>query len=95
MGISCLKKAGHKKSGRNVSPAKAARIAREQSRYTGCHEPYFYHRSHGEATGDVRKRCNVCNAPKVPTGCLECNVDLCLKSCSIKDSCFKLYHEKK
>ena len=89
LGVSCLKKAGRK-----VSPAKAAKKAREQSRYSGCHEPYFYRRSHGEATGDVRKVCRICKFSKVPTGCFECDVGLCLKTCSTEDSCFQKYHDK-
>jgi len=77
LGVSCLKK-----SGRKVSPDKAAKKTREQSRYTGCREPYFYCRHRAEASGDMRKRCRLCHKNKIPTGCVECNVALCLKSCS-------------
>ena len=87
MAIPCLKSAGRK-----VSPEKAAKIAKNESRYTGFHEPFFYRR-HGGETVDNRRRCRVCHS-RVSTGCIDCDVALCLRDSDSTTSCFKKFHDK-
>ena len=88
MAVPCIKRAGRK-----VSPEKAAKIARDESRYTGIHEPFQYRRNDGGEVVDYRRRCRICHT-KVSTGCFNCDVALCLKSSKKSSSCFKEYHEK-
>ena len=70
--IPCIKCAGRK-----VSLEKDNKIAKSESRYTGFHEPFFYRRYGGE-TVDSRRLCNVCHC-RVSSGCIDCNVALCLR----------------
>ena len=75
-----------------VFPAKAARIAKNQSRYSGLHEPFFYRR-YGSEVIDNRRRCRIYRC-KVSAGCFDCNVALCLRSSDNDTSCFKTFHDK-
>ena len=83
---------GVKQVRRKVFPAKAARIAKNQSRYSGFHEPFFYRR-YGSEMVDNRRRCRICHY-KVSAGCFDCNVALCLRSSDNDTSCFKTFHDK-
>ena len=83
MTIPCLKRILVRK----ISTEKAANIAKNESRYTGFHEPFFYRR-HGGETVDNRRRCKVCHS-RVSTGCIDCDVALCLRDSDSTTSCFK------
>ena len=85
--IPCLKCAGRK-----VSLKKDAKLAKNESRYTGFHEPFFYRRHRGE-TVDSRRLCKVCHS-RVSSGCIDCNVALCLRDSDSTTSCFKKFHDK-
>jgi hypothetical protein len=77
---------------RKVFLATAARIAKNQSRYSGFHEPFFYRR-YGSEMVDNRRRCRICHY-KISAVCFDCNVALFLRSSDNDTSCFKLFYDK-
>jgi len=87
MAIPSLKCARHK-----VSPEKDAKIAKNEPRYTGFHEPFFHCR-HGGETVDSRRRCKISHS-RVSSGCIDCNIALCLRNSDYTTSCFKRIHDK-
>ena len=87
MTVPCLKSIVRK-----VCTEKAAKIAKNESRYTDFHESFFYHRHGGETDNNMRC-CSVCHS-RVSTGCIDCDVALCLRDSDSTTSFLKKFHDK-
>ena len=87
MTVPCLKSIVCK-----VSTEKAVKIAKNESIYTDFYEPFFYHRNGGETVNNMRW-CSVCHC-RILTGCINCDVSLCLRVRDSNTSCFLKNHGK-